>query len=76
MFFRCVFLLQVTLEWDQVESHKDVPVTGYTVRVDDQQLGEVLSTSTRKTTIDNLQPGKLGHMELKIIIIITIQDHE
>ena len=59
--------LQVTLEWDQVESHKDVPVTGYMVRVDDQQLGEALSTSTRKTTIDNLQPGELVDIELKII---------
>ena len=48
----------MTLEWDQVESHKDVPITGYMVRVDDQQLGEVLSRNTRKTTIDNLQPGK------------------
>ena len=59
--------LQVTLEWDQVESHKDVPVTGYMVLVDDQQLGEALSTSTRKTTIDNLQPGELVDIELKII---------
>ena len=65
-----MFSLQVTLEWDQVESHKDVPVTGYMVRVDDHQLGEVLSTSTRKTTIDNLQPGELCN------IIITIKDHE
>ena len=68
--------LQVTLEWDQVESHTDVPVTGYMVRVDDQQLGEVLSISTRKTTIDNLQPGKPGHMESKVTIIITIKDYE
>ena len=59
--------LQVTLECDQVESHKDVPVTGYMVLVDDQQLGEALSTSTRKTTIDNLQPGELVDIELKII---------
>ena len=59
--------LQVTLEWDQVESHKDVPVTGYMVLVDDQQLGEALSTGTRKTTIDNLQPGELVDIELKII---------
>ncbi len=52
------FVHQVTLEWDSVESHKDVPVTGYAVRVDGQHLGDELSRNTRKTTIDNLQPGE------------------
>lgn len=41
-----------------MEVHQDVTIEGFRILVDTKPLGNVLSKTTRKTTIDNLQPGE------------------